>query len=63
MGRAVSLTRKEAGLLSRHSAATAGSRERHFTYTTGGDAEMDALSVIQQRRGLRVLPSGALIAF
>lgn len=36
MVRAVSLTKKEAGRLSRYSAATAGSKERHFTYTAGG---------------------------
>lgn len=34
MGIAVSFTKLEADLLLRHSAATAGSREHHFTHAT-----------------------------
>lgn len=60
MVRAVSLTKKEAGWLSRYSAATAGSKERHFTYTAGGrggNAEIDALSIIQRRGDQQMLAS------
>lgn len=45
----VSLTGRQAGLPLHRSEDTAGSKEHHFTCTTGGEAEMDALSIIQQR--------------